>query len=508
LHHLVTNCHRDGYVTRSQMAAAAAGGVCAAAVGGEAVSSGEVGGRGTGAPPTTLPQAAMRAAVVARRLAAGSSGRGVTGTPPTAPPQAAMRAAMVAQQLAARGSRNGAMGAPPTTPPQAALRVAAVARRSVAGGLGLGGGEVAPERRARLWAQLVPRLLPALASLSIRSWRPWLVLLEWRRWVTLGSTLFRRRRRGTQSHTMRSAQTWPSTRWWNVAPCSDRALGTGFFSSFFLCAGGSAARWPASLFIFFFLVWRWMGLSACTSIGQWKLFSARTLSPIQHRDAIQKFEIGWNRIGTDMTNFPIYANACYRNPLARSCSAADGAVTSPPGAFFGCCPTPALPLYLNRSAVVVRCSSLKAYRMELGRTSRRQAAGRLRLTWIVFGTVTKIRHSRNCLGGRTWLRTLRYVLFYEMRPVLNYSQSHEFEISGSATEAGEDRIAWKHVGCLSRMADSASSLAVGWLLQGARAPPVATAAQSSSVIAAATSGDHRQAGRPTPDVCTFVSACR
>jgi len=81
-----------------------------------------------------------------------------------------------------------------------------------------------------------------------------------------------------------------------------------------------------------------------------------------------------------MINCPIYANACYRSPLARSCSAADGAVTPPPGAFFRCCSTPALPLDLNRNAVVVRCSSLKAYRVVLGRTSRRQAVGRVRLT--------------------------------------------------------------------------------------------------------------------------------
>jgi len=50
--------------------------------------------------------------------------------------------------------------------------------------------------------------------------------------------------------------------------------------------------------------------------------------------------------------------------------------------------------------------------------------------------------------------------FYEMRPALNYSQSLEYEISESATQAGADRFACMHVGCLSRMADSASSLAV------------------------------------------------
>jgi len=51
--------------------------------------------------------------------------------------------------------------------------------------------------------------------------------------------------------------------------------------------------------------------------------------------------------------------------------------------------------------------------------------------------------------------------FYEMRPVVNYSQSLEFEISESAIQAGADRFACMHVGYVSRMADSASSLAAG-----------------------------------------------
>jgi len=36
--------------------------------------------------------------------------------------------------------------------------------------------------------------------------------------------------------------------------------------------------------------------------------------------------------------------------------------------FSGCCPATALPLNSNRSAVVVRGTSLKAFQVELGRT--------------------------------------------------------------------------------------------------------------------------------------------
>jgi len=61
--------------------------------------------------------------------------------------------------------------------------------------------------------------------------------------------------------------------------------------------------------------------------------SAKTLSPIQYIDAIQKIEIGWNWIRTDIIiiNYPYFSRACYRKPLVKRCSAADGAVTPTPG---------------------------------------------------------------------------------------------------------------------------------------------------------------------------------
>jgi len=48
-------------------------------------------------------------------------------------------------------------------------------------------------------------------------------------------------------------------------------------------------------------------------------------------DAIQKIEIGWNWIRTNIINYPSYSLACYRKPLVKRCSAADGAVTPTPG---------------------------------------------------------------------------------------------------------------------------------------------------------------------------------